>query len=69
MLVIPEGKLEGYRRHGFRPAVDAVRKQFFQVIRVDGGTLTYRAYTADAKLFDSATIRKDLATGAKILEP
>lgn len=69
MYTIPEGKLEGYRRHGFRPAVDAVRKQFFQVIRVDGGTLTYRAYTADAKLFDSATIRKDLATGAKILEP
>ncbi len=69
MYSIPEGKLEGYRKHGFRPGTSAVQKQFFQVIRVDGGALTYRAYTADGKLFDSATIRKDFETGAKVLEP
>ena len=50
--------------------LDAVgeQKQFFQVIEVDGYTLTYTAYTATGEIYDQVAIRKDPETGEKHLE-
>ncbi len=40
--------------------------QFFQVISIDGGTLIYKAYTADGKAYDMFTLTKD-ESGKKTL--
>lgn len=44
----------------------AENSQFFQVIDIDGGTLGYRAYTADGQLYDSVEIVKDDAGSKRI---
>ena len=51
--------------------LDAVgeQKQFFQVIEVDGYTLTYTAYTATGEIFDKVVILKDSETGIKEMSP
>jgi 3',5'-cyclic AMP phosphodiesterase CpdA len=44
----------------------AENTQFFQVISIDGETLSYRAYTADGQLYDAFTMEKS-ADGLKTL--
>jgi len=38
------------------------------VVSIDGGQLTYEAYTATGDLYDKAVITKDFATGEKKIE-
>jgi hypothetical protein len=60
--------MNSYNDKGYNSNVTAEQKQFFQVIDVDGDSLTYTAYTADGAVFDKATISKDPETGVKSLK-
>lgn len=60
--------MSSYTAKGYNSDVTAEQKQFFQVIDVDGDSLTYTAYTADGAVFDKATISKDPETGVKSLK-
>ena len=69
MYEIREGKFDSYGdEHGLVPQRQAENTQFFQVIEVDGNTITYSAYTAVGELYDQAVITKDFASGVKIIE-
>ncbi len=68
MYELSTDQLESYSDQGYTPDKTDVQKQFFQVIKVDGNTLTYLAYTADGELYDQATIIKDFESGKKTLK-
>lgn len=68
MYDISDDQLEKYGKEGYRKDSTAMDKQFFQVIDVDGKTLTYKAYTADGQLYDEVTITKDFQTGKKTIK-
>lgn len=68
MYKFSKEQLEGYASEGYHLNKADNNKQFFQVINISGNELTYKAYTADGKLYDQATIKKDFETGKKILE-
>jgi hypothetical protein len=72
--------VSGPKQYGFNPAewdkfknedVSLLRKaentQFFQIIRIDGNELEYKAYTAAGQLYDGFTLRK-ADDGSKIIE-
>jgi 3',5'-cyclic AMP phosphodiesterase CpdA len=65
---ISNEQLESYASRGYQPDKLAEQKQFFQVIEVDGNSLTYTAYTADGEVFDKVLISKDPDTGKKTLQ-
>lgn len=60
-------QLQGYSSEGYEVDITAEQIQFFQVIKVDGNTLTYIAYTTTGEEYDRAVITKDFQTGIKQL--
>ena len=68
MYDLSEEQLIKYGKEGYRKDKTAEDKQFFQVIDINGNTLTYKAYTADGKLYDSVMITKDFETGKKTIK-
>jgi len=61
-------QIKTYATEGYQLDKAAEQTQFFQVIEVDGNTLTYVAYTALGDEYDRAVITKDFTTGIKKLE-
>jgi hypothetical protein len=61
--------LNGVLDKGYDLEASGEQKQFFQVINVDEGTLTYTAYMADGEVYDRVTIEKDPDSGIKSLLP
>jgi 3',5'-cyclic AMP phosphodiesterase CpdA len=55
-----------YEKDGVKLDRKAENTQFFQLVRIDGGKLTYEAYTADGQLYDGFVLQKD-AKGRKQL--
>lgn len=53
-----------YEKDGVKLDRKAENTQFFQLVRIDGGKLTYEAWTADGQLYDGFTLKKD-AKGRK----
>jgi len=53
-----EGRWANYAEHGVTLDRAGENTQFFQTIRIEGGTLTYRALTAGGALYDTFTIEK-----------
>jgi hypothetical protein len=68
MYDILDDKFELFRPDGYQHTRQAENTQFFQVISVDGGRLTYEAFTATGALYDRAIITKDFSTGKKTIE-
>jgi hypothetical protein len=66
---IDEGIMAAHAEKDYRQDASGVQQQFFQVIAIDGNTLSYKAYSADGELFDEAMIVKDGETGAKTTIP
>lgn len=64
MYDITKGKFARYAEDGLVPVRQAENTQFFQVIEIDGGEMTYTAYTATGEVYDRAVIRKS-ADGSK----
>ena len=60
-------QLEAYKSQGYRSDKTAEQTQFFQVITIEGDTLSYVAYTVLGDEYDRATIKKNFATGTKSL--
>jgi len=60
-------QLKSYQTDGYVSDKTAEQTQFFQVITVEGDTLSYVAYTALGDEYDRATIKKNFATGEKSL--
>ena len=60
-------QMKEYAKDGYRPDKTGEQTQFFQVITIDGGELTYVAYTAIGDEYDRAVIVKDFETGKKSL--
>jgi 3',5'-cyclic AMP phosphodiesterase CpdA len=60
-------QLEAYKSQGYRSDKTAEQTQFFQVITIEGDTLSYVAYTVLGDEYDRATIKKNFATGEKSL--
>jgi 3',5'-cyclic AMP phosphodiesterase CpdA len=58
---------ESLAERGYREDKQGENMQFFQVIEVDGNTISYTAYTATGEVYDRATIVKDPQTGQKTL--
>jgi len=67
MYEISQEQLNSYTEDGYSNDSTAAGQQFFQVIHVDGNTLSYNAYTADGILYDSAEITKNPQTGKKTI--
>ena len=57
-----------YAEDGYVADHQVEETQFFQVVSIDGDTLTYEAYAATGELYDKAVITKDAQTGRKELE-
>lgn len=55
------GRWANYSEHGVALDRAAENTQFFQVIRIDGPQLSYRAFTADGQLYDAFTVEKTAA--------
>lgn len=53
-----DGRWANYAEHGVTLDRAAENTQFFQVIRIEGGRLSYEAFTADGQLYDAFTIEK-----------
>jgi len=68
MYDIPEGKFDQFAEDGYVADHQMEDTQFFQVISIDGGRLTYEACAATGELYDKAVITKDFATGKKRIE-
>ncbi len=60
-------QLKSYQTDGYVSDKTAEQTQFFQVITVEGDTLSYVAYTVLGDEYDRATIKKNFATGEKSL--
>ena len=60
--------LKSYRADGYYSDKTGTGTQFFQVITIDGNTLTYVAYNALGEEYDRAVIVKDFKTGKKQLK-
>jgi len=60
-------QLESYKSQGYHSDKTAEQTQFFQVITIEGDTLSYVAYTVLGDEYDRATIKKNFATGVKSL--
>jgi len=60
-------QLKSYQTDGYVSDKTAEQTQFFQVITVEGDTLSYVAYTALGDEYDRVTIKKNFATGEKSL--
>lgn len=54
-----KGGWDRYAENGVRLRRRAENTQFFQVIKIDGGSLAYEAWTADGQLYDAFGIVKD----------
>lgn len=61
-------QMEAYKEDGYRLDNSAEQTQFYQVITVEGNTLTYVAYTALGEEYDRAVIVKNFKTGKKKLK-
>lgn len=59
-------QMEAYGKEGYTLDASAEETQFFQVISINGETLTYIAYTAVGDEYDRMVITKDLDTGKKV---
>ncbi len=68
MYDIPEGKFDRYAKEGYVADHQVEDTQFFQVISIDGNTLTYQAFAATGELYDEAVITKNAETGRKQFE-
>ncbi|PQB04328.1 purple acid phosphatase family protein [Aureitalea marina] len=64
---LDEEQMKAYASDGYQRDQAAEQTQFFQVITIDEGKLTYVAYTALGEEYDRAVIDKDLKTGKKKL--
>ncbi|MET1257916.1 FN3 domain-containing metallophosphoesterase family protein [Flagellimonas sp. DF-77] len=64
---LDEEQMKAYTAQGYTLDKAAEQTQFYQVITIDGNTLTYVAYTALGEAYDRAVITKDFATGKKKL--
>jgi len=65
---LDEEQMKAYEKDGYRLDKSAEQTQFYQVITVDGNSLTYVAYTATGEEYDRAVILKDFNTGQKQLQ-
>ena len=61
-------QIKAYKSDGYQSDKTAEQTQFFQVITIEGNTLSYVAYTVMGDEYDRATIQKDFETGRKFLE-
>jgi 3',5'-cyclic AMP phosphodiesterase CpdA len=66
MYPFSKGDWEKYEPTGVRLERQAENTQFFQVVEIDGGMLSYEAWTADGQLYDAFSLKKD-RRGAKRL--
>ena len=64
---LDQKQIEAYKSQGYRSDKTAEQTQFFQVITIEGDTLSYVAYTVLGDEYDRATIKKNFATGEKSL--
>jgi hypothetical protein len=62
-----EEQMRGYKVDGYSRDKKGEQTQFYQVISVEGETLTYVAYTVLGDEYDRAVITKDFTTGRKKL--
>lgn len=60
-------QIKAYKSDGYQSDKTAEQTQFFQVITIEGNTLSYVAYTVMGDEYDRATIQKDFETGRKFL--
>jgi hypothetical protein len=60
-------QIEAYKSEGYHSDKTAEQTQFFQVITIEGDTLSYVAYTVLGDEYDRATIKKNFTTGEKSL--
>lgn len=67
MYELDKEQMQEYSVDGYVPDASAEQTQFYQVITIEGDTLTYVAYTVLGEEYDRATIKKDFATGEKEL--
>ena len=66
--VIDDEQMRGYAVDGYSRDKKGEQTQFYQVISIDGETLTYVAYTVLGDEYDRAVIVKDFTTGRKKLQ-
>jgi predicted phosphodiesterase len=64
---IDDEQMRGYAVDGYSRDKKGEQTQFYQVISVEGETLTYVAYTVLGDEYDRAVIVKDFSTGRKEL--
>lgn len=64
---LDEDQMKSYAKDGYKRDRAGEQTQFFQVITVENGTLTYVAYTALGEEYDRAVISKNFETGKKEL--
>ena len=64
---LDEEQMKAYTAQGYTLDKAAEQTQFYQVITIEGNTLTYVAYTALGEEYDRAVITKDFTTGKKKL--
>ncbi len=60
-------QMKAYAEQGYVLDKAAEQTQFYQIINIEGNTLTYVAYTALGEEYDRAVIKKDFKTGKKEL--
>ncbi len=60
-------QMQGYTSQGYQLDTAAEQTQFYQVITIDEGRLTYVAYTALGEEYDRAVIKKNFKNGRKEL--
>ena len=65
--VIDDEQMKGYAVDGYSRDKKGEQTQFYQVISIEGETLTYVAYTVLGDEYDRAVIVKDFSTGRKKL--
>ena len=65
--VIDDEQMKGYAVDGYSRDKKGEQTQFYQVISIEGETLTYVAYTVLGDEYDRAVIVKDFSTGRKEL--
>ena len=64
---LDEDQITSYSTDGYKNDKTAEQTQFFQVIDIEGNTLSYTAYTVLGEIYDRAVITKDFITGKKTL--